>query len=96
MKAFFHTIKEVGGAPKLKALETGLFYSKADLLNLYTYLYFSTFPNIQTVKFPNRGRNYAKKLKLIESVVESGKVGEDMIDRTSSIERSHYDLTYLF
>lgn len=82
--------------PKLKALQTALFYSKWDNLNLYSYLFFSKFPNIETVKFPTRWRSYNEKLKLIESVISSWKVDDDLIDRTSSLERTHYDLTYLF
>lgn len=82
--------------PKLKALQTALFYSKWDNLNLYSYLFFSKFPNIETVKFPTRWRSYNEKLKLIESVINSWKVWEDLIDRNSSLERTHYDLTYLF
>ncbi|MDP2396244.1 MAG: hypothetical protein Q8S84_05115 [bacterium] len=38
-------------------------------MNLYTYLFFSQFKNIETVKFPTRGRNYTEKIKLIEQVL---------------------------
>lgn len=81
---------------KLKALELATFYSRSDNLNLYTYLFFSKFPNIETVKFPTRWRNHTEKINLITKVVESGKIEENMIDRWASIERAHYDLTYLF
>ena len=79
-----------------KALETGLFYAKWDNLNLYSYLFFSKFSNIETVKFPTRGRSYNEKIKTIAETVENGKVDEKYIDRNVSLERSHYDLTYLF
>jgi len=96
MKYFFESVKKLGWEPKLKALETGLFYAKWDNLNLYSYLFFSKFPNIETVKFPTRGRSYNEKIKTIAETIESGKVDEKYIDRKVSLERSHYDLTYLF
>ncbi len=96
MKYFFESVKTFGWEPKLKALETGLFYAKWDNLNLYSYLFFSKFPNIETVKFPTRGRSYNEKIKTIAETIESGKVDEKYIDRKVSLERSHYDLTYLF
>lgn len=96
MEYFISKVKTIGGEPKLKALETGLFYAKWDNLNLYSYLFFSKFPNIETVKFPTRGRNYNEKIKIIESVVHTQKVDENLIDRGTSLERAHYDLTYLF
>ncbi len=89
-------IKAVWGTPKLKALELWSFYAKADNLNLYTYLFFSKFKNIETVKFPTRWRNYNEKIKLIESVLNDWKVNNKYLDRWMSIERAHYDLTYLF
>lgn len=96
MKYFFESVKKLGWEPKLKALETGLFYAKWDHLNLYSYLFFSKFSNIETVKFPTRGRSYNEKIKTIAETVENGKVDEKYIDRNVSLERSHYDLTYLF
>lgn len=96
MKYFFESVKKLGWEPKLKALETGLFYAKWDNLNLYSYLFFSKFSNIETVKFPTRGRSYNEKIKTIAETVENGKVDEKYIDRNVSLERSHYDLTYLF
>ncbi len=81
----------------MKAQELASFYSKGDNLNLYSYLFFSKFPNIETVKFPTRGRNYNEKLQLITKVVESGELDEKQyLDRSINIERTHYDLTYLF
>ncbi|QFR38773.1 hypothetical protein A9Q91_00880 [Candidatus Gracilibacteria bacterium 28_42_T64] len=89
--------KELGGDAKLKAQELASFYSKGDNLNLYSYLFFSQFQNIETVKFPTRGRNYNEKIQLITDVVESGKLDtKQYLDRNINIERAHYDLTYLF
>jgi len=65
-------------------------------LNLYSYLFFSQFSNINTVKFPTRGRSYGEKIKLIEKVLQEGKVAPELLDRGISLERAHYDLTYLF
>ncbi len=96
MEYFINKVKTIGWEPKLKALKTGLFYAKWDNLNLYSYLFFSKFPNIETVKFPTRGRNYNEKIKIIESVVHTQKVDENLINRGASLERAHYDLTYLF
>lgn len=89
-------IKEMNGEEKIKALELKQFYSKGDLLNLYSYVFFSQFSNIETVKFPTRWRSASEKLALIESVVTSWNVDESLIDRGVSIERAHYDLSYLF
>jgi len=88
--------KELWGMPKLKALELWNFYARWDNLNLYTYLFFSKFKNIETVKFPTRWRNYNEKLKIIEDVLKAGKVDEKYLDRWINIERAHYDLSYLF
>ena len=65
-------------------------------MNLYTYLFFSKFKNIATVKFPTRWRNYSEKIKIIEDVLKEWKVDQKYLDRGISIERAHYDLTYLF
>jgi len=89
-------VQEIGWEAKLKALELQNFYSKWDNLNLYNYLFFSDIPNVDTVKFPTRWRNYSEKIQLIEQVLQSGKVDEKYIDRWISLERTHYDLTYLF
>lgn len=96
MQYFFSKIKQVWWEPKLKALETGLFYAKWDNLNLYSYLFFSKFSNIETVKFPTRGRSYNEKIKTIAETVDAWEVNQNYIERWVSIERSHYDLTYLF
>ena len=37
-----------------------------------------------------------KKLSILEEVVNSKKIDEKFIDRGISLERTHYDLTYLF
>jgi len=49
--------KELWGLPKLKAQELWSFYARWDNLNLYTYLFFSKFKNIETVKFPTNWKN---------------------------------------
>ena len=72
------------------------FLCKWDNLNLYNYLFFSDIPNVDTVKFPTRWRNYSEKIELIEKVLQSWKVDEKYIDRWISLERTHYDLTFLF
>ena len=89
--------KKSGGEARVKAEELASFYAKWDNLNLYTYLFFSNFPNIETVKFPTRGRNYNEKIQTITEVVESWNLDyKKYFDRGISIERTHYDLTYLF
>lgn len=88
--------QKIGWEAKLKALELASFYAKWDNLNLYSYLFFSKFKNLDTVKFPTRGRNYAEKIALIERVLQDWEVSPELIDRGVSIERAHYDLTYLF
>ncbi|PZM85776.1 hypothetical protein DLH72_01370 [Candidatus Gracilibacteria bacterium] len=96
MKFLMEKTKNIGGEAKLKAEELSKFYARGDNLNLYTYLFFSKFSNIETVKFPTRGRNYNEKIKILEEVISSGKVYEKYLDRGISLERTHYDLTYLF
>lgn len=81
---------------KLRAEELRSFYARSDNLNLYSYLFFSKFPNIDTVKFPTRWRNYNEKIKVIEDVLKAWKVDEKYLDRWISLERAHYDLSYLF
>jgi hypothetical protein len=88
-------IKELWWEPKIRAEELKKLYSKWDNLNLYTYLFFSQFKNIDTVKFPTRWRDYNEKIKIIEDVIRT-KSPEKYLDRSISIERTHYDLTYLF
>lgn len=96
MKYLMEKTKRVGWDAKLKAEELAKFYARSDNLNLYTYLFFSKFKNIETVKFPTRWRNYNEKLAILEEVVNSAKVDEKYLDRGISLERTHYDLTYLF
>ncbi len=88
--------KELWGMPKVKAQELWNSYTKWDNLNLYTYLFFSQFKNIETVKFPTRWRSYNEKLKIIEEVINTWEVDKKYLNRWMSIERAHYDLTYLF
>ncbi len=89
-------IKEVWWKAKLKALKLWNLYSKGDNLNLYSYLFFDNIRNIDTVKFPTRWRNYSEKIKIIDDVLGSWKIKKDLLDRGISLERTHYDLTYLF
>lgn len=89
-------IKSIWWEAKLKAFEVASFYARWDNLNLHSYLFFDKISNIDTVKFPTRWRNYSEKIKLIEDTLKAWKVDESLIDRWSSIERAHYDLTYLF
>ena len=96
MKYLMEKTKRVGWDAKLKAEELAKFYARSDNLNLYTYLFFSKFKNIETVKFPTRWRNYNEKLAILEEVVNSAKFDEKYLDRGISLERAHYDLTYLF
>ena len=96
MKYLMEKTKRIGWDAKLKAEELAKFYARSDNLNLYTYLFFSKFKNIETVKFPTRWRNYNEKLSILEEVVNSAKVDEKYLDRGISLERAHYDLTYLF
>jgi hypothetical protein len=72
------------------------FYNRADNLNLYSYIFFDKFDNIDTVKFPTRWRNYLPKIQLIdESVKNIDKISEHL-DLNCSYERAHYDLRHLF
>ena len=89
-------ISEVWGEAKLKALELWKFYAKWDNLNLYSYLFFDNIENVDTVKFPTRWRNYAEKIKIIEEITKKEKIDDNLLDRGISLERTHYDLTYLF
>jgi len=66
------------------------------MLNLYAYWFFARFPNINTVKFPTRGRNYAEKIGIIEKVLDKNISPEEYLGRGMSLERAHYDMTYLF
>jgi len=89
--------EELWWQTKLKAFELSNFYAKGDSLNLYNYIYFSKFKNIETVKFPTRWRNYNEKIKIITDVVKNkDSVLKKYINRWSSLERIHYDLSYLF
>ncbi len=92
----WNKVKLIWWESKLKALEIGNLYAKWDNLNLYSYLFFSNFKNIDTIKFPTRWRNYAAKIAIIEKVISSWKIDKDLIDRWISIERTHYDLTHIF
>jgi collagenase-like PrtC family protease len=72
------------------------FYNRADNLNLYSYVFFDKFKNIDTVKFPTRWRNYLPKIQLIAECVENPDKIIDHLDMNVSPERAHYSLKYLF
>lgn len=81
---------------KVKSEELAKFYWKNDNLNLYSYLFFSKFKNIVTVKFPTRWRNSTSKLALIEKTLKDWIIDENLLNRWISIKRTHYDLTHIF
>ena len=72
------------------------FYNRSDLLNLYAYVFFDKFENIDTVKFPTRGRNYLPKLEIIRKILDNPSILENEITLDNIYIRSHYDLKYLF
>lgn len=72
------------------------FYNRADNLNLYSYVFFDKFENIDTVKFPTRWRDYLPKIQLIDSCVESPDKVFEELDMNISFERANYNLKYLF
>jgi len=72
------------------------FYNRADNLNLYSYIFFDKFENIDTVKFPTRWRNYLPKIKLIDECVQNQEKILEHLDMNVSPERAHYSLKYLF
>lgn len=88
--------KELWWFTKLKSQELANFYGKNDNLNLYSYLFLSKIPNLVTVKFPTRWRSSTEKLNLIKETVKNWKPKDDIIDRSISLKRTHYDLTYIF
>ena len=88
--------KKLWGESKLKSTELWSFYARNDLLNLHSYLFFAKFSNIDTVKFPTRWRSYNEKIKIIEEVLKVWWVDVRNFNRWISLERVHYDLTYLF
>jgi hypothetical protein len=92
MKFNKEKVLQIWWEAKLKAFELQNFYAKWDNLNLYNYLFFSEIPNVDTVKFPTRWRNYSEKIELIEKVLQEKKVDEKYIDRWISLERTHYNL----
>ncbi len=72
------------------------FYNRADLLNIYSYVYFDQFKNLDTVKFPTRWRNYLPKIKIINECMENPDKIMDKLSLNDSFERAHYDLKSLF
>lgn len=96
MKAYGESLKMFHSRELLHARELQDFYAKWDTLNVFSYLFFSKFSNIDTVKFPQRGRNHFYKWKLIDDVLQKGYIDVSLLPRTISPERCHYDLTFLF
>lgn len=95
---YFKKLKETLWETNIKSMFLNKTYNRNDNLNIFAYLYFSKFPNIETVKFPTRWRANVEKLNLIKEIIESwdkSKI-EKIIDRWSSIDRASYDLTYIF
>lgn len=96
MTFYSSKIKEMWWVSNVKANEVWNFYNRNNNLNLHTYLFFSKFKNIETVKFPTRWRSATKRLDLITEVVNSKNIPENIIDISDTIERCHYDMEYLF
>lgn len=93
---FLDLSKKLNWETKIVSKEKQLLYSKWDGLNLYSYIFFSKFKNIETVKFPTRWRVYEEKLKIIEEVLNDNKKIKNYITPFSSLKRVHYDLSYIF
>ena len=72
------------------------FYNRSNNLNLFSYVFFDNFENLDTVKFPTRGRNYLPKLKLIDECVKNPENIYEYLTLNDVPERAHYDLKYLF
>ena len=72
------------------------FYNRADNLNLFSYIFFDKFKNLDTVKFPTRWRNYLPKIMLIDECVKNPEKIFEHLDLNISPERAHYDLKTLF
>lgn len=83
-------------ASKIEAEETNGKYNRTDNVNLFAYKFFHKFPNIETVKFPTRWRNWAVKLNMITDLIEHDKDPKDYLDETISLDRQNYDFSYLF
>lgn len=87
--------KELLWKHKLKAYELRNFYARNDNLNLYSYMFLLQYPNVDT-KFPTRWRSYNERMQIITDVTEKWEVDTKYLDRSMSLDRVHYDLTYLF
>lgn len=96
MKAFTEILRDLAWKTNVLAKDKDLLYNRNSNLNLHAYLFFSKFKNLDTVKFPTRWRKYTEKIQLITKVVEEQKVPEDAISLYDNIERTHYDMAYLF
>lgn len=98
LEFYFKKLKEAFWISNVKSEFLNKTYNRSDNLNIFAYLYFSKFPNIETVKFPTRWRANIEKLNLIKELIEKWdkKEIQKHIDRGSSIDRTSYDLTYIF
>ncbi len=93
----FENIKELNWWKfGVKAKYKDNFYNRADNLNLYSYVFFDKFENIDTVKFPTRWRNYLPKIQLIDECVKNEDKIFEQFDMNVSFERANYNLKYLF
>jgi len=72
------------------------FYNRSDNLNLFSYVFFDKFKNLDTVKFPTRGRNYLPKLKIIEECIKNNDKIYEKLTLNDTPTRSHYEIKYLF
>ncbi len=72
------------------------FYNRSDNLNLFSYVFFDKFKNLDTVKFPTRWRDYLPKIKLIDECVKNPDKIYEILSLNDIPERAHYDLKYLF
>lgn len=80
----------------IKAKYKDDFYNRSNNLNLFSYVYFDKFKNLDTVKFPTRGRNYLPKLKIIEECIKNNNKIYEKLTLNDTPTRAHYELKYLF
>jgi len=96
-KQYLENLKQfVGEKFGVEAKYKDNLYNRSDNLNLYSYVFFDKFENIDTVKFPTRWRNYLPKIQLIDECVQNPDKILEKLDLNCVPERAHYDLKYLF
>lgn len=97
LKFYSDWLKKVAWKSNMKAEELNLFYNRSDALNLFNVAFFSKFPNVVTMKFPTRWRNYSEKLQKITDVFENWNESVyKYLDKGSSIRNTYYDQSYIF